>query len=522
MKAPDSSSSPQPIAQQSLPVMLGRYELLGALARGGMATVHLARHRGEAGFQRLFAIKVLHPHLADDEEFVSMLLDEARIAARLHHPNVVPIVDLGSQDGIHYVVMEYIEGCSLSALLKKNRNQRPPRLLVPIALDVLAGLHAAHSLKDDDGSPMNLVHRDVSPQNVMVGADGTARITDFGIARAESRILSTRPGQLKGKLAFMSPEQLKAAGKLDRRSDLFSAGAMLWSALTGRRLFLGDSDAATLSNVLRLPIPLPSRIGCKPPAAFDPVLLAALERDLNKRFQTAQQMEEALREVALSASCLGSRREVAEWVAGAFGEELAARRRAIRAAVSQRPALDSSASASGLAAIASVGSHTPSRPRAEIASSPTPVSHSARDQIEEKGRRRWLFPIGAVALGAAVLFAGVHLVARTAATPAARAELAAQLPATVAVAQTEAAPAAVPAARAAQRDPAPPSAAPPSAPTAAAKRSARRAGGPEPAPAVGVKAVQPATPAQPQPPAAEEPSKPPRRWHTDAPTLPPE
>src|SRR5579863_10487856 len=191
------------------PRMLGRYELIGTLGTGGMATVYLARTAGEAGFQRMFAVKILHPHLAKESGFISMLLDEARIAARLHHPNVVPIVDLGSQDGAHFVAMEYIEGCSLSALLKKKRDDRPARFLVPIMLDALAGLDAAHSLVDDEGEPMNLVHRDVSPQNILVSIDGTARITDFGIARAEARISATRPGQLKGKYAYMSPEQIR-------------------------------------------------------------------------------------------------------------------------------------------------------------------------------------------------------------------------------------------------------------------------------------------------------------------------
>ncbi len=177
----------EPIATSSaaLPETLGRYELIGVLGREAWPTCTWAATRAKAGFQRLFAIKVLHPHLAHEEAFVEMLLDEARIAARLHHPNVVPIVDLGTQDGIYYVVMEYVEGCALSVLLKKNRDRRPPRLLIPIILDALSGLHAAHTLTDDDGASMRpLVHRDVSPQNILVGVDGMARLTDFGIAKA--------------------------------------------------------------------------------------------------------------------------------------------------------------------------------------------------------------------------------------------------------------------------------------------------------------------------------------------------
>ena len=317
------------------PAMLGRYELLGTIGSGGMATVYLARTAGEAGFQRLFAIKVLHPHLAKEEGFVTMLLDEARIAARLHHPNVVPIVDLGSSSGLHFVAMEYVEGCSLSALFKRKREERPTRLVLPLLLDMLTGLEAAHTLTDDDGKPMNLVHRDVSPQNTLVGADGIGRITDFGIARAESRINNTRPGQVKGKYAYMSPEQVRAR-PVDRRSDVFSCGVMLWSMLTARKLFQGDNDAVTMGNIVELDIPLPSTVGLRPPAVFDAIALKALERDPDRRYATAQEMEEALREAASQAGGLAPRREVSAWVTDAFREELAARRAAIRATVSSR------------------------------------------------------------------------------------------------------------------------------------------------------------------------------------------
>jgi len=339
------------------PRVLGRYEVVGLLGRGGMATVYLARSAGEAGFSRLFAVKVLHPHLADEEGFVGMLHDEGKIAARLHHPNVVPIVDIGSQGDLHYVVMEYIEGCSLHALLAKNRDNRPPRLIVPVVLDALAGLHAAHTLTDDDGKPMNLVHRDVSPQNILLGIDGTAHVTDFGVARAESRITSTQPGQLKGKIAYMSPEQLRT-GIVDRRSDVFSAGCLLWMALTGRRLFLGSTDVETMSNILGAVVPPPSTIGLQPPEAFDAICLKALERDAQKRWTSAAEMEEALREAAMKDGALGSRRELAEWVASAFGEELSARRAAVRAAASRpdRVSLsDSHPTTSGLRQIPGVG-----------------------------------------------------------------------------------------------------------------------------------------------------------------------
>lgn len=334
-----------------IPATLGRYDLLGTLGQGGMANVYLARMSGTAGFQRLFAIKVLHPHLANEEAFVQMLLDEARIAARLHHPNVVPIVDLGEQAGFHYVVMEYVEGFALSAVLRKSA-ERPPRLLIPLILDALSGLHAAHSLTDEDGRPLNLVHRDVSPQNILVGSDGVARVIDFGIAKAESRINSTRPGELKGKLSFMSPEQLRTPEHVDFRSDVFSSGVLLWSALTGEQMFAGGSSAATLENILRMAIVPPSTVGLKPPAVLDAVCLQALERDLDRRTQSALEMEEALRAVAVENNLLGSRRDVAEWVRSTFADELKARRELVRRSTS-RPALGS-AHVSGTMAIGEV------------------------------------------------------------------------------------------------------------------------------------------------------------------------
>jgi len=393
------------------PRMLGRYEIIGNLGHGGMATVYLARTAGEAGFHRLFAIKALHPHLAADRGFVAMLLDEARIAARLHHPNVVPIVDLGSQDGVHYVAMEYVEGCAMSALLYKSRNERSPKLLVPIILDALAGLHAAHTLVDDDGRPLLLVHRDVSPQNVLVGIDGVGRITDFGVARAESRINTTRPGQLKGKLSYLSPEQIKG-GTLDHRSDIFSAGAMLWSALTGLRLFRdASSDAATMANILTMEVPPPSTVGFKPPPELDAICLRALERDPDKRFASAQEMEEALREAATKGGFLGSRREVAEWVSASFKEELGARRNAVRSALSQaasraHPAPDSQPSMSGLRMIPTVGSLSP-----EETTPPTLAAVQAPPG-KSSTMRYGLLALGLVAVIAASFAVAVSVVSR--------------------------------------------------------------------------------------------------------------
>lgn len=306
----------------------GSYELLAEIARGGMATVYLCRRSGEQGFQRLFALKVMHAHLAEEEEFVTMLLDEARIAARVHHPNAVGIVDIGESKGGYYLVMEYVEGCSLSDILRRQREHRPAELIVPIAIDILRGLHAAHGLTDDAGAPLHLIHRDVSPQNILVGIDGVARITDFGIAKAEARITSTRPGMFKGKLQYMSPEQLRSRD-LDPRSDLFSMGVVMWESLTGERLFRGPDDAATVHNIIQKEVLPPSTIGLKPPAVLDEIILKALQRNPDDRYASAGEMARDLRTVAMKADLLGAPSDIGEWVVAVYGERLAQRRQAI-------------------------------------------------------------------------------------------------------------------------------------------------------------------------------------------------
>jgi eukaryotic-like serine/threonine-protein kinase len=322
--------------QPAVPRTIGRYEVIAEIASGGMGVVYLARHAGEAGFQRLFAIKLMHPHLAEDRLFVDMLRDEARIAAHIHHPNVVPILDLGSEGGRHYVVMEFIDGCSLSALLARNKQHRPPELVVPIVIDALEGLHAAHTLCDVEGTPLKLVHRDVSPQNVLLGVDGTARLTDFGIAKAETRITSTRPGMRKGKLSYMAPEQIKEDGEhIDLRADIFAAGALLWGALTGQHLFRAASDGATLHNILNKPVAAASTVGLRPPPAFDAICAKALDRVVDKRYSSALEMADALREAMAALALRASRGAVADWVKTSFAAELTARNGAIRT-VTQR------------------------------------------------------------------------------------------------------------------------------------------------------------------------------------------
>src|SRR5215472_1683440 len=231
------------------PLVFGRYRLHGVIASGGMATVHYGRLLGPVGFARTVAIKRLHAQFAQDPEFVAMFVDEARLAARIHHPNVVQTLDVVMEGGELLLVMDYVPGESLAHCLRaliSVRTPIPADIVSAIGCAVLHGLHAAHEATGDTGQPLLIVHRDVSPQNVLVGADGVPRLIDFGVARAEGRVQLTREGQLKGKLAYMAPEQLRGTGEVDRRTDVYAAGVVLWETLTRERLFGGDNQGLVM------------------------------------------------------------------------------------------------------------------------------------------------------------------------------------------------------------------------------------------------------------------------------------
>ncbi|GAB5547692.1 MAG: hypothetical protein SangKO_074520 [Sandaracinaceae bacterium] len=314
---------------------LGRYEVLNLLASGGMATVYVARAQGVAGFERLVAIKVLHPHLAHDEDFISMFLDEARLAARIRHPNAVGTLDISDTQGDGYfLVMEYVEGDHFGALLRnaaKGGERLPVPVVARVVMDALAGLHAAHRLTDATGAQLDLVHRDVSPHNILVGGDGVARITDFGVAKAQVRLSSTRDGQFKGKLSYMAPEQA-ASGQADQRSDLFSMGIVLWEALTGRRLFRGENNADVLNKILNPAVPPPSSF--EPTLApFDAVITKALAKEADDRFQSADEFLEAIEEAAADCGGVATPRAVGRTVKTWLGDKIEAERVQIRDAI---------------------------------------------------------------------------------------------------------------------------------------------------------------------------------------------
>jgi serine/threonine-protein kinase len=303
--------------------VVGRYALYNEIAAGGMATVHIGRLLGPVGFARTVAIKRLHPQFAKDPEFVTMFLDEARLAARVQHPNVVATIDVVASDGELFLIMDYVRGESLSKLVrvaKKAGVRCPPRIAVSIVCGLLHGLHAAHEAKNERGDRINLVHRDVSPQNVLVGADGIARVLDFGIAKAAGRVQVTRDGQIKGKLAYMPPEQLSGR-EVTRAVDIFASAVVLWEALTGERLFKGETDTETLTRILHDDIPPPSAVVPALTPAFDATLAKALSRDPKQRHATARELAFDLEKCINIASAS----EVGEWVEQMAGPVLTAR-----------------------------------------------------------------------------------------------------------------------------------------------------------------------------------------------------
>ncbi len=309
-------------------MIVGRYSIEDELARGGMASVHLGRLRGDAGFGRTVAIKRLHPQHAKDRAFVAMLVDEARLVSRIRHENVVPILDVVQEAGELFLVMEYVAGATVSQLLARAREAGQPRIPAPIAVaiacGVLRGLHAAHTARDAHGEPLGIVHRDVSPQNVMVGLDGVPRVLDFGVARAEGRVQETREGVAKGKLPYMAPEQIRG-GALGPAADVYAGATVLWEMLVGERYVRGTHPAEIAERVLFATARAPSAAGADVPATLDEVVLRGLARTASARWESAQAMASAL-ESALTPALAS---EVGAWVEGLVGEELAAKQKRV-------------------------------------------------------------------------------------------------------------------------------------------------------------------------------------------------
>jgi len=307
-------------------VEFGKYQLLQKIGSGGMGQIFLARTVGTQDFEKLVVIKRLLPHLSEDEEFLSMFLDEARIAARFNHPNLIQIFELGDFADAHYLAMEYVAGENLRELDRYLRGVAkqtlPLGMACRIVADAAAGLAYAHNARDAQGRPLSLVHRDVSPQNILVGFDGAVKLIDFGVAKAAGKAQSTATGVLRGKYSYMSPEQADG-GPLDARSDVFSLGVVFWELLTGKRLFKGDSELTTLRLVTACQVPLPSKMSSSLPLA-DGLVMKALAKDPDQRYPDAAAFRLALEDFILEQRLQASSAHLATFMHGLYKDRIAA------------------------------------------------------------------------------------------------------------------------------------------------------------------------------------------------------
>ncbi len=315
---------------------LGRYELLQRIGRGGMATVWVARdHAPRAEDERLVALKAILHDLAADQEFVDMFIDEGRLVGAIRHKNVVEVYEVGEADGVMFLAMEWVEGDSLHALIAESGKRRPipPEMAVRIIADAAHGLHAAHELCDANGQHLGVVHRDVSPHNILIGTDGAIKLVDFGVAKAMGRLgEATQAGQLKGKFGYMSPEQARGQ-PVDRRADIFALGIVLFELTTARRLFRGEHDAETLHLVVNGKIPEPCSMDPEYPEALQRIVLRALERDVERRYQTAEEFSSDLERYLLDHRIVVPRGGVGSLLRRVLGERIEQRRQGIRAAL---------------------------------------------------------------------------------------------------------------------------------------------------------------------------------------------
>ncbi|MCB9654978.1 MAG: protein kinase [Deltaproteobacteria bacterium] len=307
---------------------IGRFEVLRKIATGGMAELFLARQVGMEGFEKVVAIKRILAHLAYDEEFINMFRDEARLVAKLSHPNIVQIYDLAKADDTYFIAMEYIPGRNLSSVAKRSRAKGtpfPPEYIARCVAQACEGLHYAHTRKDMDGKPLEIVHRDVSPQNIILAFSGAVKLVDFGIAKAATKIAHTRAGVLKGKYAYMSPEQIRGE-VIDARSDIFAVGIVLYELLCGRRPFEKDNSIQTLKAIVQDP-----HVDCRAlnpniPDALAEIIDRALVKDPRRRFQSAQETQIALEDFVSASPIRSNNIAISRWVTDLFAEELSKER----------------------------------------------------------------------------------------------------------------------------------------------------------------------------------------------------
>ncbi|MCC6558436.1 MAG: serine/threonine protein kinase [Polyangiaceae bacterium] len=418
---------------------LGRYEILMQIARGGMAAVWAARMVGSRGFQKLVAIKTMLPDLSDDPDFEAMFLDEARLAARIRHPHAVEIVDLGDEDGCLYIVMEWIDGETIFTLNKhaKTKGGVPLPILLRIASSACAGLHAAHELRDDKGQLVNLVHRDISPQNVMVSLNGIVKLVDFGVAKAAGRAYETRvAGIMKGKVPYLSPEQL-TTGKVDRRADIFGLGILIYAMASGFHPFRGETDAKTMENICtRAHVPLRELVPSIP-ADLEAAVDRCLAKDPTDRWPDCAALQRALDLISSSIGPPVTDGDVARFVRSTLGDVIEERRKRLAVAIQTadnrastsaerrrtsgiRPAVRGGAplpaTYAGILPVAldDAGATPEPEPDPEPAAAPSGPASPA-PTVPPTRRRRSAAPY--VALAAALLLGGAFLAARAGVLP---------------------------------------------------------------------------------------------------------
>jgi len=398
----------------------GRYTLVKKLATGGMAEIWLARQSGLAGFNRFVVIKKILAHLSEEKTFVDMFLDEARTSAQLNHPNIVQIYDLGREGDSYFIAMELISGEDLAAIADRGRrtgHPLPVTLAARIVADTCKALHYAHHLRGSTGRPLEIVHRDVSPQNILVTYGGDVKVVDFGIAKAASRSEHTKTGMLKGKFSYMSPEQCRGA-PLDLRSDIFALGIVLYESITGTRLFKHDSELMILDMITKRSVPPPSRVRSGIPEALDRIALRALAKSPDRRYSDALDLGRDLERFLLSMHQPSGHTDLAAHMQALFSDRIAEQQRLIELAsrddFEERFLVDPS----------SMSDHLSAPPVARSAAASSPASSAETRALTSAGppsavsaERTPRRPLARAAAGLMVLMVGGAIVASRAMRP---------------------------------------------------------------------------------------------------------
>ncbi len=408
----EAEESPAAVTSDS---QMGRYRLCYELASGGMATVFLARIDGPQGFDKICAVKRIHPHLARENNFVQMFLDEARIASRINHPNVCGVFDFGDSPA-PYIAMEFLSGEPLSRVLRavwsqpwQKDSQMLPYFAARIIADACEGLHAAHELRDSDGQLLNVVHRDISPHNLFISYQGSVKVVDFGIASARNRVHHTATGEVKGKFAYMAPEQLR--GKpVDRRADIWALGVVLWEMIAMKRLFRRETEMETIFAVASDRIPNPSEIRPQVPKELEAAIMKALTRDPEQRYENARQFGRDLLQFIATKGKLVGPADLAEWMTELFPDGEANKTQLVEAARHERsshpmpiPEADDSPSQSNVLSV--VDSQLLQRVSQAEAAEQKAVVKRAMAAATSKKTLTWLIAAALIASGLGIYFA---------------------------------------------------------------------------------------------------------------------